>query len=586
MELSIKMKTVVIFMLFILWLMIGCARETASTSSSPVKSISIVLPKNSGPVMQNIVSAFTRRVEERCVTKIRTSGYAELKVELLIEVGIGAEGFRITEAKNGNIRIVGNDQRGVIYGVGKFLRTSIYSKEGFIAGKWRGTSVPEKLVRGIYFATHFYNYYQTAPIEEVELYMEDLALCGINSLLVWYDIHHFNGSNDPDAVALRNRLKRIMQKAKKLDMGVGLIVIGNEGYANSPEELRALPGGYRGGNYPEVICPNKPGGLEYILKVFNENIDYSGDIQPEYICIWPYDQGGCGCSDCKPWGSNGFVKCARGISEIAREKIPGVKIILSTWYFDSTEWRSLSNQLAGDFGWVDIILAEDIPGYENSNLLPLEGNRPIVGFPEISMYNTFPWGGFGATPLPNHLLGQWQKAKNRIVGGFPYSEGIFEDISKFTYSQIYWNSKMSPEDILKEYISYEYSPYLVDDIFKVLSTLEQNHHMRWWPGKLEGVKLTMDWFPSKNVKPLADPGAEEAYAIVRQVDTELPDWARRSWRWRILYIRALLDADLKANGGSPNQACIDGFKELMQIYHTTKNTDPVVKPPIPYTGDM
>ena len=585
MELSINMKSVLIFMPFIMWLMIGCGRVATSSPTSPAKTISIVLPKNSGPVMQNIASVFTRRVEERCDAKVSLSGKAEMKVELLIEAGIGAEGYRITDGKKGSIRIIGNDQRGVLYGVGKFLRTSTYTKDGFTAGKWRGTSVPEKPVRGIYFATHFYNYYQTAPVEEVERYIEDIALWGVNSLMVWYDMHHFKGASDPEAVKLRYRLQRIMLTAKKLDVGVGFIVIGNEGFANSPEELRAVPGGSRGGEYPGVICPNKPGGLEYILKVFSENFDWIRDVEPEYICIWPYDQGGCGCAECKPWGSNGFMKCAKGISKIAREKIPGVKIILSTWYFDNTEWSGLSNQLANDHSWIDIIMAEDIPGYENSNLPKLAGNLPIVGFPEISMYNTFPWGGFGATPLPKHLLSQWQKVENRLDGGFPYSEGIFEDISKFTYAQLYWNSKMPIEDILKEYIGYEYSPDVVNDVLKVITTLEQNHHMRWWPGKLEGVKLTMDWFPSKNIEPQADPGAEEAYAIVSQVDTKLPEWARRSWRWRILFIRAMLDAELKANGGSPNQACIDGFKELMKIYHTTENSDPVVKPPIPGTGE-
>jgi hypothetical protein len=74
--------------------------------------------------------------------------------------------------------------------------------------------------------------------------------------MVWYDMHHFKGPNDPDAVTLHNRLKRIMQTAKKLDVGVGFIVIGNDGYANSPDKLRTVPGGSRGDNYPEVICPN------------------------------------------------------------------------------------------------------------------------------------------------------------------------------------------------------------------------------------------------------------------------------------------------------------------------------------------
>jgi len=32
---------------------------------------------------------------------------------------------------------------------------------------------------------------------------------------------------------------------------------------------------------------------------------------------------------------------------------------------------------------------------------------PVVGFPEISMYGTFPWGGFGATPLTERAQAHW-----------------------------------------------------------------------------------------------------------------------------------------------------------------------------------
>ena len=390
-------------------------------------------------------------------------------------------------------------------------------------------------------------------------------------------MHHFNGFESPEATAFRDRLRQFMETARKLDVGIGFTMIGNEGYANSPSKVQAVPGRWRGGHYPTDICPNKPGGMEYILKTKSQFFDWCRDLKPDYICIWPYDQGGCASADCQPWGSNGFVKCAKGISAMAREKIPGVKVIISTWYFDSTEWKGLSNLLARDHSWADMILAEgEAPGKEKFNL-------PMVGFPEISMYNTFPWGGFGATPLPNHLQGQWKKVQDKLAGGFPYSETIFDDISKVVYAGLYWNSASPVEQTLREYIAYEYAPEAEDSILKVIRILEQNHHMRWWPGELDGVKLLLDWFPSKNVKPQADPDAEEAYAIVKQTDKILSERARKSWRWRILYIRTMLDAELKANGGSPNQACINGFKELMKIYHTTEKSDPVVKPPIPGT---
>ena len=429
----------------------------------------------------------------------------------------------------------------------------------------------------MYFATHFGNYYHTAPIEEVERYIEDLALWGVNCLVVWYDMHHFQGVDDPEAVAFRKRLKRFLQAAGRLDVGVGLGVIGNEAYGNSPKKLRAAPGGGRGGYYPVAVCPNKPGGMEYILKILGDHFDWSRDLKCEYVWIWPYDQGGCGCANCRPWGSNGFLKCAKSVSKMAKEKLPGVKIILSTWMFDKKEWQGLDEDLAANSGWVDMILSEYPLG-------PVPGKLPMVGFPEISMHGTFPWGGFGATPLPKRLSAQWQAKKDRLDGGFPYSEGIYEDITKVTCAQLYWNSKMPVEEILTEYIAYEYSPEVIDDVLAVVRTLESNHHMRWWPGELEGVKLTMNWFPSRGAKCRADPGAEEAYAAVKQVDAKLPEWARKSWRWRIVYIRAMLDAELKANGGSPNEACMKGFRELMRIYHTTGKSDPAVRPPIPVTS--
>ncbi len=99
--------------------------------------------------------------------------------------------------------MAGQNELGVLYGLGKLLRTSRYSEDGFTAGSWRGESVPEKRVRGIYFATHFHNFYHDAPVEKIQSYVEDLALWGLNELLVWYDMHHFNGADDPGAVAFR-----------------------------------------------------------------------------------------------------------------------------------------------------------------------------------------------------------------------------------------------------------------------------------------------------------------------------------------------------------------------------------------------
>jgi len=133
---------------------------------------------------------------------------------------------------------------------------------------------------------------------------------------------------------------------------------------------------------------------------------------------------------------------------------------------------------------------------------------------------------------------------------------------------------------VEEYIAFEFSPDVVADVAEVIRTLERNHRMRWWPGKLEGVPLLMNWFPSRNAKPRDDPGAEVAYATMRMVDAALTPQARKSWRWRQLYLRALLDSELKTNGGSPNDLCYEAFAELIEIYHA-ENATGTVRPPLP-----
>ena len=548
----------------------------AEVQSAAVKSVRLILPPRRGPVAENTGKVFTRQVQQRCEAKVVMAGAAPLTVELAVEKGIGAEGYLIEDRKGGGVRIAGNDERGLVAGVGKFLRTSRYDKGGFTPGTWRGTSVPTRQARGIYFATHFHNFYHEAPIPEIERYVEDLALWGLNELVVWYDMHHFNGADDPKAVEFRKRLHAIMAAAKRIGMDVSILVVGNEAYANSPAELRATPGGGRGGYYPCAVCPSKPEGMKYILKILGEEFDWAADLKPRFVWIWPYDQGGCGCAECKPWGSKGFMRCVEEVGRLACKKMPGTKIVLSTWMIDQGEWTGILEQLARARGLADEIILE--PPYGPA-IDPKDPGLPILGFPEISMHETFPWGGFGATPLTARVQDQWNAAKGISSGGFPYSEGIYEDLTKVIYSQFYWNDQPAAETV-KEYIAFEFSPDVVGDVAGVVKTLERNHHWRWWPGELEGVRLEMDWFPSKGAKPQADPGAEEAYATMQRVDGLLSPQAKKAWRWRQLYLRVLLDSELKTNGGKPNERCNEAFAELIKIYHA-EQADPAVRPPLP-----
>jgi len=285
-----------------------------------VKTVRVVLPQQASAVLRNIAGVLARQVAQRCDASVVADGEAPLKVELAIAPGIGIEGFRIEDRPGGGVKIIGNDARGLLYGVGKLLRTSRYDRGGFNAGAWRGTSIPEKPVRGIYFATHFHNFYHDAPIDEVQRYVEDVGLWGLNTLIVWYDMHHFRGFDSPEAVDFRNRLKAICGAARRVGLDVGFACVANEGYANSPEALRADVKGMRGAAFPTDICTARPEGRRYVLDNFARLYDWATDLEPKWVMIWPYDSGGCGCQQCQPWGHGGYLRSAEPLANLARCK--------------------------------------------------------------------------------------------------------------------------------------------------------------------------------------------------------------------------------------------------------------------------
>lgn len=533
-----------------------------------IKSVRLYLPSIS-MLSDRIVGIFRRRLETRFGVQVLTYDEGDLDIELSIKPNIGTEGFQIKDDANGRIQIIGNDERGLLYGVGKFLRTSYYDRKinSLIPGTWQGISVPKKEFRGIYFATHFHNFYHEAPIEEIQTYLEDLSLWGYNTVLVWYDMHHFTGINDPKAKEMITRLRGILKSAKDIKLKVGLLVIGNEAYNNSPIELRAdqtFPGTrhIRGG-YGVELCPSKPEAKKLMLKWFEEEFESFSDIGIDYVVVWPYDQGGCCCSKCSPWGSNGFLMMAREISDLAHKYFPNSKVILSTWLFDIEEWKGLTKAFVSKPEWVDYILADshtDFPLYPLKCGVP--GNLPLLNFPEISMWGMSPWGGFGANPMPSRLQKLWEQVSTEISGGYPYSEGIFEDINKAIISQFYWGNKKAIETVV-EYISSEYSPEVTVEVSKAIEIIEKNH--KFFPA--DGAYGTIE-----------DAGADEAYECLKRAESKLPPSIRDSWRWRILFLRAMIDRERFKNKGLLTDNCEQAFRELTRIYHA-ENAEPLVAPP-------
>jgi hypothetical protein len=140
-----------------------------------------------------------------------------------------------------------------------------------------------------------------------------------------------------------------------------------------------------------------------------------------------------------------------------------------------------------------------------------------------------------------------------VVGGFPYSEGIYEDINKIICARFYWNPNISAEKTVKEYIAYEFSPAVVDSVWKAIRIFEQNHHR---------TKI--------------GESAKEAFRLVKQADAQLTTKAKTSWRWRMIYLRAQIDNELFRTGGRlEGQTLKSAFEEVTRISHAENANQPI-----------
>ncbi|UVI33374.1 hypothetical protein [Paenibacillus spongiae] len=463
---------------------------------------------------------------------------------LRIPADSGSEGFVIRSSADGGITYVAAlSEHGVLYGLGKLLRRIEYA-----AGEMRIPSLdlesrPDKTIRGIYFATHFGNWYCHANLDVVQTYLEDLALWGINELLVWFDTSRIPSLED--GRPLLDRLAKFEAFAGEVGMKVGRIAIANEGFQGQVGSGRPMLGKncfdetdyhpFRArdrifGGFDTDICPSQPSGREIILS--NKEMMFSNMPKIDSFWLWPYDQGGCNCPQCTPWPKT-FMELSREIAATAGRMFPEMTINISAWWFDAFQtgeddafFKYLEEENKQDNSWFKSIFAGAVEvkrWKQHGRIVPKR--HPIVLFPEISMFDGVPWGSKGSNPAPRKFAAEYAELRDSIEGAFPYSEGIYEDINKFVWAQLLWHSKTEIEEMVREYCRFYFGAGVEQQAEQLILDLE-------------------------NVVTGAEEGliAGELETRVDVIGIHMEDWAEQGWRWRLLASRCRI------------QACIDGLK--------------------------
>ena len=493
------------------------------------------------------------------------------------------EAFSIL-SEAGRTVIEGPTRRARLYGLGRHLREPSFC----------GGDAPAQSVRGVYFATHFGNWYDYASEREMREYVEELSLWGCNQVRVWLDMHDFSGADDPRAVEKVKRLKMILALARECGLEPSLLVLANEAFADSPENLRAdWRGGQNGyacelrGHYHVELCPSKPGGLELILKEREAVLDLFADVSVGNVCIFPYDQGGCTCSACAPWGANGLFRVLPPLCALIRRKLPGCRIEVGTWYFDHFgalgEWKGFCARADEVRRCADLLSVERLEWLKGGNPIGL----PTTSMAEISMWHMLPWGGFGANPCPKRFAAYAQKGIGALAGFRPYSEGIYEDLNKVLFLRLGWNPSAAWRQIVGDYAAFHFG-VSEDTVAEAVSLLEdaQAHEAKIVQ---DGRRYSL--YNCANVKaerPFAvafsghRPDREKAARALKLLtayETKMPAIRRSQWRWRILKLRAAVDARLAEGAELSAPDLRAAFDELAEIYRVGERTEPFLTPP-------
>lgn len=519
-------------------LVIGLAASCAADEFSKVDCDASALPQEK----RFISDLFSSRIEVRTPP---SDSARTLGVGFALDSSIPGDDASIV-VKDGRAMITAGRFRGIVQGAGALLRRIRYGAKTFAIEDGEFSFAPKKDFRMVYFARHFHNWYHHASADGLKEYVDDLALAGHNSFSYQYVYPVFNlaGAEEAELRRFAGVSKKVYDRIRALDCMLRQSGGGNRAPKNSPEKFRGTPNSDpKRGNAGFNVCPAKPGAMDFLIEQRKRQIaSYPAGFRADFVQYWPFDEGGCECETCKPWGGNGFLKMIERFAPMDKAAFPGAKTIISTWTFHDDDWAGLYKWLE-THDIADYLLVDshgDFPKYPLEH--PVPKNIPIVTFPEISMWGRDYWGAYGAIAMPKRFFRLFHQAE-RISSGFvSYSEGRYEDINKEFVAGLYVNPSATIEELLRTYASFYFPGTDPEDFVKICDLFEANHV---FPGNHYRPDFRDVPEDSEELAVYRRRAAESCRIADRMQAMMLPAF-RDSWRWRMVFLRAMIDREILA----------------------------------------
>ena len=405
----------------------------AISSSKESQKVIILTEAN----IQSLAS--TERNELSKLEKTRKDGY---KIKLI-----------------GNLLIIlGHDDRGCLYGVGKVMREmKIVPNQLFIQSNFQLSSSPTYPIRGHQLGYRpKTNAYDAWTVAQYDQYIRDLAIFGANSI----EIMPPRTDDDSTSVHMKLPASEMIKEQSRICAAYGLDVwIWYPNMAKTYSTAESI----------KVELEEREAVFSSLLKldaVFVPGGD-PGDFEPDELFDW-------------------LAKEAK----ILIKYHPNAKIWVSPQAFKPTKkwYAQFYNHVNKQYPWFGgVVYGPWIKETLEQVKKKINPKIPIRLYPDIThnFSSQFPipnldislamtLGRESINPRPTDEKFIHNRYAKLAQGSISYSEGTNDDVNKFIWSDQDWNPKISALETLRDYAKYFIGYQYQDDIAQSILALEKN----------------------------------------------------------------------------------------------------------------
>ncbi len=420
-----------------------------------------------------------------------------------LDAAKGAEGFRIkVDASAPGVLVVGNDTRGVLFGVGRLLR-ELRMTRGKVAvpADFALSTAPKMAIRGHQLGYRpKTNSYDGWDIDQWEQYYRELIVFGLNAV----ELIPPRSDDEADSPHFPRPPLDMMIKMSQLakDYGLDLWIwypAMDPDYENPATVDRAIK------EWADVLKH-----LPKVDHIFVPGGD-PGHTQPKYLMPM-------------------LEKQAASIKKLH----PNAKMWMSPQGFTKPWMDEYLEIMKAEPEWLEgVVFGPQVRMPLDQLRKALPKRYPIRNYPDIThtlkcQYPVPEWDvAYAVTqdreianPRPVDQTAIFRSALPDTVGYITYSEGCHDDVNKVIWSALGWDPETPAITILREYARYYMGEEAVEGVAQGLMALERN-----WRGPL-----------------LTNKEVDTTYRQFRDIEKAAGPGLRRNWRFQLALYRADFDS--------------------------------------------